>query len=210
MEGHTPVTPGRATASPRTRASVTPGGAAGATPEADEKYLAYMKALRMGRQKARAGLGSAKSSPALPKSVGAGSAGLSGVKPDKRPTPATKVAGTKGTSIITPVKSTGAIPLALQSFSGTLAPANSSQDGNPHVELHASAAPQRPDSPHSDSSDSIDFEVRSVGHVRSVKKYSASISAKAGAEAIAPNAALEIKQLHGYVLIARLQNSPPY
>ena len=182
-----PLVHARAAASPRARTSASPGGAAWATPEADEKYIAYMKALRIGRQNSRIGLGAAPSSaePSRP-------SGVSGVKPEKRPV---QVAATRITSSIPPAKGPKE-----KGTTRTLPPPTCSQEDNPQEELRTSVANQRSDSPHSDSSDSIDFEVQSIGHVRSVNKSLASASATSGTEgqrfSVAPDAALEIRELH--------------
>ena len=154
LDGLAHTSPSRASSSPRSRVGASPrGNPAPCEGEANEKYLAYMKALRLANQKAAAAE-AAQSSPA-PSRVGAGKLSVSLHRSPKPPTPRGKIS--------IPLKGTAGEVLVTNT---TTVLTTSHQTHIPKREDSITG----PGSGHSDSSDSIDFEIRSIGHVRSVKK----------------------------------------
>jgi hypothetical protein len=129
----------------------SPGMHGGGASETDEKYLAYMKAVRVARQRERAGVGnaplSAKSSPARPMAVEARRQGQARLSPAK---PLSKTSN--GGQSLSP------------SGSYALRGRSSRNPSSPAASLSVSAAALS----ETDSSDSIDFEVKSFDHIRSV------------------------------------------
>jgi hypothetical protein len=160
--------------------------------EANEKYVEYMKAVRLVQQRARveakakaeaeAIQGGATSSPAPSKAAGIGQTSAS----------AAKVPRTPG-GISTPLKSSGGRGPAVRGSSASLPVSGGQARRVPQGSLAA-----RPDSPGSDSSDSIDFEVRAIGHVRSVKKPSS--AAATPSRLVSDSVAQEIRDLQRYEL----------
>ena len=142
-----PVTPARITASPK------PSVGAASPGLGDDKYLAYMKAVRAARQKGKNGLASAPQSTQPVPSPRAGvvvaekAAAFAGRS-------AKRAALSKGSSSSYGETSGGKGPVA--------------RPGN-RVRQDAPSRAQEPEE--SDSSDSIDFEVRSLGHVRSISRH---------------------------------------
>ena len=176
-------------------------GAGVADGEANEKYLAYMKAVRLGQQKARAeakalaaeaAKGTARPSPTPRKTVETGQTSGASAKLARTPPPRGKIS--------TQLKSSGARASAVISSSATLPRSGGQAHSAPQGSL-----PARLDSPHSDSSDSIDFEIRSIGHVRSVKKPGS--AAAAPSQPASDSVAQEIRDLQRYVRAA--EANPP-
>ena len=178
-------------ASPRRRALRIPDGPGVADGEANEKYVEYMKAVRLVQQRARveakakaeaeAIQGGATSSPAPSKAAGIGQTSASAAKVPRTPT--------GGNS--TPLKSSGGRGPAVRGSSASLPVSGGQARRVPQGSLAA-----RPDSPGSDSSDSIDFEVRAIGHVRSVKKPGS--TAATPSRPVSDSVAREIRDLQRY------------
>lgn len=183
-----PAARARTRASPRVSASSAQFSGPVGAGQPDEKYLAYMKALRVGRQRAKAAsdhaAGNGQSSPvrltpmASPRNLGDGQQPIIRSSAGKSSTGGQKSAATRGLT-------RGPSGKALKS---------SHHEGNPHGNVSMPA--ERPASSSSDSSDSIDFEVRSIGHVRSIKKTPASASSALRRSAILEESAEEIRDLH--------------
>jgi hypothetical protein len=179
-------------ASPRRRALRIPDGPGVADGEANEKYVEYMKAVRLVQQRARleakakakadaeAIQGGATSSPAPSKAAGIGQTSAS----------AAKVPRTPG-GISTLLKSSGGRGPAVRGSSASLPVSGGQARRVPQGSLSA-----RPDSPGSDSSDSIDFEVRAIGHVRSVTKPGS--AAATPSRLVSDSVAREIQNLQRY------------
>ena len=182
----------RAGASPRIGVSPTQSSrVASGAGQPDEKYLAYMKALRVGRQRAKEAAGehaagSGQSSPirltplASPRKLG-------GVQ---ETVPTRDTAAGRGQRSAAAKGISGGAPKGLPR-----GPSGNSrrQEGSPHGAV-AECPAARPAYSSSDSSDSIDFEVRSIGHVRSFKKTPASAARRSAS--LEESAAEEIRDLH--------------
>jgi hypothetical protein len=181
-------------ASPRRKALRIPDGPGVADGEANEKYVEYMKAVRLVQQRARveaktkakadAIQGDATSSPAPSKAAGIGQTSASAAKVSRTPTPG---------GVSTPLKSSGGRGPAVRGSSASLPVSGRQARRVPQGSLAA-----RPDSPGSDSSDSIDFEVRSIGHVRSVKNPGS--AADTPSRPVSDSVTREIRDLQRYLL----------
>jgi hypothetical protein len=181
----------RTGASPRVGVSSTNSGVASVATagQADEKYLAYMKALRVGRQRAKAVAdGSAGSSLSSPVRLTPAASPRSIVGQNSAVNPATPAGSTPGQ-----IGQRGAAKGVPNAPSGAVLERRH-RDGIPRG--HVSVPAERPASPRSDSSDSIDFEVRSIGHVRSVRKTPTAASLGARASETTDEVALEVRDLH--------------
>jgi hypothetical protein len=181
MPGGSAFGPSSVPASPRSSVAPSPlGTAVAVTGEGDEKFQAYMKALRVGRLKDRA----------KRKEAGGATPGSAHSSAHSGPLPSARGPSLSTNSIASPVKGAllgvsvakiskppktpgpvvGKRTSTLKSGKGLATPSSSAavvprsiEDGNPHGEPLVNEAD-------SDSSDSIDFDVRSIGHVRIVKK----------------------------------------